>query len=211
MPFPPGKGAMAAILGIDPGVVAAACRDARGAGVVSSANFNAPDQTVIAGEAAAVQKASDNARALGARRVLPLAVSAPFHCELMAPARDRLAADLQELEFRDPVVSVICNVDAAEVTSGHSARDCLVRQVCSPVRWVETIQHLVACGVDTLCRGGAGQGPHRDDPENRARRAGAQRRRDSGHRSACFCLNGCYNVSLSSTILRSGLRVNIRR
>ncbi len=154
---PPGKGAMAAILGADSDVVAAACRESGDVGVVSPANFNAPDQTVIAGDASAVHKASERARALGAKRVLPLAVSAPFHCELMAPARDRLAADLRELEFGDPVIPVICNVDAAEVTSGAGARDCLIRQVCAPVRWVETIRHLISCDVDTFVEVGPGR------------------------------------------------------
>jgi [acyl-carrier-protein] S-malonyltransferase len=154
---PPGMGAMAAILGLDAEQVIEVCLEAAVAGQVSPANFNAPDQTVIAGEAAAVQLASEKSRARGAKRVMPLAVSAPFHCGLMAPARKRLSDDLQALSFRDLDIPLICNVDAAPVSTGAAARDALLRQVCAPVRWVESVRHLADCGVDTFIEVGPGR------------------------------------------------------
>jgi [acyl-carrier-protein] S-malonyltransferase len=154
---PVGKGTMAAVLGLDGGGVLKACQEARGSGIVSPANYNAPDQTVIAGETAAVADASERARGFGAKRVLPLAVSAPFHCDLMAPARDRLAGDLQDVDFGNPVFPVICNVDASEVRDRAVVRDCLIRQVCNPVRWVESIQLLADRGVDTFVEIGPGK------------------------------------------------------
>jgi [acyl-carrier-protein] S-malonyltransferase len=153
---PVGRGAMAAILGLDASLVIEACASA-GPAIVSPANFNSPDQTVIAGEAAAVQKASERARALGAKRVMPLAVSAPFHCELMAPARDRLAADLEVLKFEDLAVPLISNVDAAELRTGTEARDALKRQVCAPVRWVDSVRLLADNGVDRFVEIGPGK------------------------------------------------------
>ncbi len=155
VPF--GTGAMAAVLGLDSSLVFEACREASTDGVVSPANFNAPDQTVIAGEAPAVRKACDRAKEKGAKRCLPLAVSAPFHCALMAPARDRLARDLSALEFRNLRVPLICNVDAAEILEGVAARDALIRQVCSPVRWVETVFHLRNRGVSRFVEVGPGK------------------------------------------------------
>jgi len=154
---PAGRGAMAAILGLDSAAVAEICRAAAQSGVVAPANINAPDQTVIAGDQAAVARASEAAKARGAKRVLPLAVSAPFHCELMAPARDRLAADLAAIEFRDLEVPLVTNVDAAELRSGAAVRDSLLRQVVQPVRWVECIQNLAAAGVDRFVEVGPGK------------------------------------------------------
>ncbi len=152
-----GKGAMAAIVGLDAGLVAEACAEASSDGVVSPANYNAPDQTVIAGDAAAVQKAAEAARRKGAKRVLPLAVSAPFHCALMAPARDRLSQDLSKLAFRDLNIPIIGNADAAEIRTGASARDALIRQVCAPVRWVESIRRLSEEGVERFVEVGPGK------------------------------------------------------
>ena len=154
---PQGKGTMAAILGLEAASVEVACQEASTEGVVAPANFNAPDQTVIAGENAAVQKAGEIARHKGARRVMPLPVSAPFHCALMAPARDRLANDLDGQEFRDLAIPLIANVDAGEVKNGAAARDALVRQVCSPVRWVECILALLQRGVDIFVEVGPGK------------------------------------------------------
>ncbi len=154
---PPGKGAMAAVLGLTAEQVAEGCREASGDGVVSPANFNAPDQTVIAGEAEAVRRASDILRKKGAKRVLTLPVSAPFHCALMMPAQERLAADLAGLEFHDLGVPLICNVDAREVSRGAAAREALVRQVCSPVRWVESVQRLAELGVTRFVEIGPGK------------------------------------------------------
>jgi [acyl-carrier-protein] S-malonyltransferase len=154
---PPGMGAMAAVIGLDASQVSEACREAAAWGVVSPANFNSPDQIVIAGEARAVQSASEKMKELGAKRVIPLPVSAPFHCGLMAPARDRLQADLRAVDFRDLAVPLVSNVDAAEVLQGEAARDGLVRQVCSPVRWVESVRYLADCGVDRFIEIGPGK------------------------------------------------------
>ncbi len=154
---PVDRGAMAAVLGLDAEVVREVCEAASGAGIVAPANFNAPDQTVISGEARAVLRASEIAREKGAKRILPLPVSAPFHCDLMAPARDRLAADLMNLEFRDLAVPLISNVDAVAVVEGRVARDSLIRQVCKPVRWVESIRYLVDHGIDRFVEVGPGK------------------------------------------------------
>jgi [acyl-carrier-protein] S-malonyltransferase len=154
---PAGQGAMSAVLGLAPEIVSAICASVTGLGVVSAANFNAPDQIVIAGETAAVARASELARLQGAKRVMPLAVSAPFHCDLMAPARARLAADLDHLAFADLAMPLITNVDAAPVSRGDEARNALVRQVCSPVRWTETVLCLVQQGVDRFAEIGPGR------------------------------------------------------
>jgi [acyl-carrier-protein] S-malonyltransferase len=146
---PPGAGAMAAIVGLPPEEVAAACREAAQGEVVSPANFNSPEQTVIAGAAAAVARASAACTARGARRAIPLAVSAPFHCALMAPARERLRPLLEEARFADAAVPVVTNVDARPETRGSALRDALTRQVDAPVRWVESIRALAAGGVDS--------------------------------------------------------------
>jgi [acyl-carrier-protein] S-malonyltransferase len=145
---PPGAGAMAAIVGLTPEEVAAACREAAQGEVVTPANFNSPEQTVIAGTAAAVARACAACTARGARRAIPLAVSAPFHCALMAPARERLRPLLQEARFADAAVPVVTNVDARPETRGSALRDALARQVDAPVRWVESVRALAAQGVD---------------------------------------------------------------
>ena len=154
---PAEQGAMAAILGLDARAVAEICRAASQSGTVAPANFNAPDQVVIAGRRAAVLAASERAKAEGAKRVLPLSVSAPFHCELMAPARDRLAEDLRGVEFRDLQVPLVTNVDARELSRGDAVRDALIRQVVSPVRWVECVEFLVSAGVDRFVEIGPGK------------------------------------------------------
>jgi [acyl-carrier-protein] S-malonyltransferase len=154
---PLGKGAMAAILGLEAALVVEACSEASGEGTVSPANFNSPDQTVIAGEAAAVRRASEKAKQKGAKRVMPLSVSAPFHCGLMAPARDRLEQDLRALKFGDLSMPLISNVDASAVLEGSAACDALIRQVCAPVRWVESARYLVEAGVDTFVEVGPGK------------------------------------------------------
>ncbi len=153
---PPGRGSMAAILGLDAGLVREACAEAAPTGIVAPANFNTADQTVIAGVATAVQRASEIARAKGAKRIVPLPVSAPFHCDLMAPAGERLKADLESAKFRDLEIPLICNVDAAEIMEGAVARDALIRQVCRPVRWVESVRYLMDHDVDTFVEVGPG-------------------------------------------------------
>jgi len=154
---PVGKGAMAAILGLEAGVVIEICKANCESGMVAPANFNSPEQTVIAGEAEAVRRASVTAKQRGAKRVIPLAVSAPFHCELMAPARDRLARDLHNLNLKDLQTPLVSNVDAVEVREGRSALDSLVRQVCAPVRWVEIVRYLVTAGVGRFVEIGPGK------------------------------------------------------
>ncbi|MGH9368927.1 MAG: ACP S-malonyltransferase [Thermoanaerobaculia bacterium] len=144
---PPGAGAMTAILGLAPEEVEAACRDAAQGEVVSPANYNSPEQTVIAGHAAAVARASSLCAQRGARRAIPLPVSAPFHSPLMAPARERIRPLLEAAQFRDARWPVVTNVDAAPASSGASLRDALVRQIDSPVRWVESVRRLAAEGV----------------------------------------------------------------
>lgn len=142
---PAGEGAMAAILGMTPEDVSRLCADAEAetGGVVSPANFNSPEQTVISGGAAAVARASELAKERGAKKVVALAVSAPFHCGLMQPAQDRLAGVLEEIAFADATVPVAVNIDAALVTGGAALRDALVRQVTGSVRWVECSRLLI--------------------------------------------------------------------
>jgi [acyl-carrier-protein] S-malonyltransferase len=141
---PAGGGAMAAVIGLAPQDVTAACAEAAAASgeVVSAANFNSPEQTVIAGSAAGVAKAGDILRAKGAKRVLPLPVSAPFHCALMKPAEEALAPFLEKAIFSPLAIPVVNNADADVETDIATARLALRRQVCSPVRWVESVQRL---------------------------------------------------------------------
>ena len=153
---PVGEGAMAAILGLDAAGVARACEEAAGGQVVTPANLNAPGQIVIAGHAAAVARAGERARALGARRAVPLPVSAPFHCALMKPAEERLAPELRALAVHDPRVPVVANVDAEPKRTGEAAIDALIRQVSSPVRWEDVVRRLVREGVRTFVELGPG-------------------------------------------------------
>jgi [acyl-carrier-protein] S-malonyltransferase len=153
---PAGTGAMAAVLGLDAPLVEQACADAADGDVVSPANFNAPGQVVIAGSTAAVARASARARALGARRVVPLAVSAPFHCALMKPAEIRLEPELRALRASDPRVPVVANVDAEPKRQADAAIDALVRQVSSPVRWDDVVRRLALEGVTTYVEVGPG-------------------------------------------------------
>jgi [acyl-carrier-protein] S-malonyltransferase len=153
---PPGVGAMAAIVGLAPPEVEAACRDAAQGESVSPANYNSPEQTVIAGHAGAVARASEGCLARGAKRAIPLPVSAPFHCSLMSPARDRLAPLLEGAVFSDGRFPVVTNVDAAPASGGPALRNALIRQVDSPVRWVESVQRLVRDGADRALEIGPG-------------------------------------------------------
>jgi [acyl-carrier-protein] S-malonyltransferase len=153
---PVGEGAMAAILGLDAEGVAKACAEAAGGQIVSPANLNAPGQIVIAGHAPAVARAGERAKALGAKRAIPLAVSAPFHCVLMKPAEDRLAPELRALASHDPSIPVVANVDASPKTTAADAIEALVRQVSSPVRWEDVVRRLIADGATTFIELGPG-------------------------------------------------------
>src|SRR5215469_12249141 len=154
---PVGMGSMAAILGMDLESVAAVCAEAAQDEVCSPANINSPEQIVISGHTAAVERATKLADERGAKRAKILPVSAPFHCSLMKPAQDRLAADLQSLPFQNPAVPVLCNVDAALVTTAEASRDALIRQVTGSVKWEQSIHALIAKGVETFVEIGPGK------------------------------------------------------
>ena len=153
---PVGAGAMAAILGLDGDAVAAACAEAADGEVVSPANLNAPGQVVIAGTRAAVERAGAAAKARGAKRVIPLAVSAPFHCALMKPAEDRLAPELRALTVQAPRRPVVANIDAEPKGDGAAAVEALVRQVSGAVRWEAVVRRLASEGVRTYVEVGPG-------------------------------------------------------
>jgi len=154
---PPGQGAMAAVLGLDRALVIQACDEAKDTGTVQVANLNAPGQTVIAGSSAAVKRAAELAKAKGAKRVVPLPVSAPFHSALMAPAATRLEAHLRAVPIRDLRVPLVTNVDADALVDGTKVVDVLVRQVTSPVRWEEVTIRLAREGTDTFVEVGPGK------------------------------------------------------
>jgi [acyl-carrier-protein] S-malonyltransferase len=153
---PAGVGAMAAILRLPDGKLDAILAEAAQGEVVSAANFNSPDQVVIAGHTAAVERAVTLAKAAGARRVLPLPVSAPFHCALMKPAQERLRANLDATEFTDLACPLINNWQAREIRTGAEAREGLYQQVPNPVRWVESVRLLASSGVERGFEVGAG-------------------------------------------------------
>jgi [acyl-carrier-protein] S-malonyltransferase len=154
---PVGQGAMAAILGLDEAGVTRACEEAAQGEVVSPANLNSPGQIVIAGTAAAVARAGDRAKALGAKRAIPLPVSAPFHCALMKPAEVRLTPELRAVSSRDPRVPVIANVDAQPKRTAHESIDALIKQIASPVRWESVVQRLASEGVTHYVEVGPGK------------------------------------------------------
>lgn len=154
---PVGVGAMAAIMGLDAEAVRAVCAEAAQGQVVEAVNYNEPAQTVIAGHKEAVERAGVAAKAAGAKRALPLPVSAPFHSSLMKPAADRLAARLADEIIQAPVCAVINNVDVAIETDPAKIKDALVRQACNAVRWVETVQRMQQLGVTHLVECGPGK------------------------------------------------------
>lgn len=156
---PEGRGAMAAVIGCGPEVVVQACEDARRetGRIVAPANFNGPSQTVIAGDAVAVERACSRAKQLGARRALRLPVSAPFHCPLMAPAAERLAPELEKVRFRDPKPPVLTNVEATPNADGARVRELLVAQVTAPVRFTEMVLGLSGLGVTRVLEIGPGR------------------------------------------------------
>ncbi|MGH7411014.1 MAG: ACP S-malonyltransferase [Candidatus Methylomirabilis sp.] len=153
----PGKGAMAAILGLEQEVVFEICEEAGRTGIVEVANLNGPGQVVVAGEAEAVERAMGLARGRGARRAVRLHVSAPFHCSLMRPAGERLSDVLKAISIADPLVPLVNNVDAEIVTKGSEIAEGLVRQVCRPVRWEEGVRTLVGAGVTCFLELGPGR------------------------------------------------------
>lgn len=156
---PVGQGGMAAILGLSDADVIAACLEAAAATseVVEAVNFNAPAQVVIAGSKAAVERACELAKAKGAKRALPLAVSAPFHSSLLKPASDQLREYLAKVSFSAPAIALINNVDVAIVTDPALIKDALVRQAASPVRWVETVNAIAASGITQVIECGPGK------------------------------------------------------
>jgi [acyl-carrier-protein] S-malonyltransferase len=154
---PVGTGAMAAVIGAELKDIEKACAEASQGQVCAPANINSPNQVVIAGHAEAVDRAAELLRSGVAKRVLKLNVSAPFHSALMMPAQDRLAVDLERIEFADLDVPLVTNVDAALIRKGSEARQSLVRQVSLPVRWLESIELLINEGVDTFVEVGPGK------------------------------------------------------
>jgi len=150
-------GAMAAVIGADLKDIEAVCVEASQKQVCAPANINSPSQVVIAGHTEAIDRASELLKTRGAKRVLKLNVSAPFHCGLMMPAQDRLAEDLEALAFDELRVPLVTNVDAVAITSAAEAREALVRQVSSPVRWLQSIELLIREGVDTFVEVGPGK------------------------------------------------------
>jgi [acyl-carrier-protein] S-malonyltransferase len=154
---PAGEGAMAAILGMSPADVAEVCKKAASGEVVSPANLNSPEQTVIAGSAAAVKRAVETASQSGAKRAVVLAVSAPFHCAMLTPAQERLEPDLRAATFGPLKFPVITNVDAEAVVLSDEARESLIRQVTMPVRWLESVREMIELGVNIFVEVGPGK------------------------------------------------------
>lgn len=154
---PVGVGGMAAILGMEAEKVNVVCSDAAQGEVCEAANINSPEQIVISGHAGAVERATKLADERGAKKAKVLPVSAPFHCSLMKPAQDRLAADLNRLNLNAPAIPVVCNVDAGIVTSGDQARDALIRQVTGAVKWDPSVRLLISKGVHTFVEVGPGK------------------------------------------------------
>ncbi|HLV48461.1 MAG TPA: ACP S-malonyltransferase [Aliidiomarina sp.] len=154
---PEGTGAMAAVIGLDDAAIALACEQSAGDEVVAPVNYNSPGQVVIAGNKAAVERASEACKAAGAKRVLPLPVSVPSHCALMQPAAEALAEALQSIDIRVPTIPVVHNVSVTVASSAENIREALVAQLYSPVRWTETVQHMAAIGVTELFEVGPGK------------------------------------------------------
>jgi len=154
---PAGSGAMAAVLGLDDDVLAAVCAQASAVGIVSCANFNSPGQIVIAGERAAVERACELAGEAGARRAVPLAVSVPSHCALMAPAAEGMQAALAATDVRAPRIPVLHNVDTQARSEPNAIRAALVEQLYRPVRWADTIRKMADDGVERMAECGPGR------------------------------------------------------
>ena len=154
---PVGTGAMAAVLGAEFSAIERVCAEASGKEICAPANINSANQVVIAGNSEAVERAMELMKGIGAKRVVKLSVSAPFHCALMKPAQERLAFDLEQLAFVDLKVPVVNNVDARVITSPGELRDALIRQVSAPVRWQESMELLIRQGIGTFVEVGPGK------------------------------------------------------
>jgi len=152
-----GVGAMAAVLGLDDDTIRAVCSEAAQGEVLEAVNFNSPGQVVIAGNKAAVERGMALAKEKGAKRALPLPVSVPSHCALMKPAAEKLLAAMQSVEITAPTVPVIQNADVAAFSDAAQIRDALARQLYSPVRWVESVQHIVGQGAELILEAGPGK------------------------------------------------------
>ncbi len=168
---PAGKGTMAAIMGLDADDVVAACGEASDAGIVEPANFNCPGQIVVAGEVAAVERCCEIAKGKGAKRAMVLAVSAPFHCSMLAPAGEKLADELQGVTFSGLQIPLVANVTADYIEGSGQIKQYLIRQVSSPVRWEDSVRRMIADGVDTFIEVGPGKAlcgfMKKIDPEKR--------------------------------------------
>ncbi|MGD0909943.1 MAG: ACP S-malonyltransferase [Candidatus Acidiferrales bacterium] len=154
---PVGEGAMAAILALSLESIEAACKQASDGLVCQPANVNSPDQIVISGAKAAVERAAELCKQQGAKRAVMLPVSAPFHCALLQPAQDLLSEDLLALNFHPPKIPVMCNVDAKPVITAEASRDALVRQVTGAVQWERSIRNLIEAGVELFVEAGPGK------------------------------------------------------
>jgi [acyl-carrier-protein] S-malonyltransferase len=154
---PVGEGAMAAILGMPLDIVIQVCAEAAEGHVVEPANNNSPEQIVISGHAVAVERAAEAAKQRGAKRAIMLQVSAPFHCSLLKPAQDKLAEELSQIEFRDPEIPVIANIDGEPRTTAEAARDALIRQATGAVQWERSVRTLMALGAETFVECGPGK------------------------------------------------------
>ena len=154
---PAGTGAMATVLALDADRVKAICAEVAQDQVVEAVNFNSPEQTVIAGDKAAVERAAEACKGAGAKRAVMLPVSAPFHCALMRPAAERLRERLAQVPLRAPEIPVVNNVDVASLSDPERIRDALVRQAAAPVRWVETMRAMQQAGVSHVYECGPGK------------------------------------------------------
>lgn len=151
-----GSGKMAAIIGLDNEAIIQACEESANSEVVAPVNYNSPGQVVIAGDVAAVERAMLACKEKGAKRALPLAVSVPSHCSLMQPAANALEKVLTEVEIKTPDISLVNNVDVSVLSDSVDIKDALVRQLCNPVRWTESIEYLASQGIETLVECGSG-------------------------------------------------------
>jgi [acyl-carrier-protein] S-malonyltransferase len=154
---PVGEGSMAAILGLTKEQVEDCCKKAAELGVVSAANLNSPGQIVISGKKEAVEQASTLCKEAGAKRAIPLAVSAPFHCSLMQPAADNLKAELDKIEIKDAQIPVVANITAKQVTKGSEIKDLLIKQVTGSVLWEDSIKNMISGGITNFVEVGPGK------------------------------------------------------